>query len=345
MRCSAVTGPVFAGHDRPGHAESHDRLVQVIAALPPGLAIHEPAAAARADLERVHQPGYLDWLERQCRKHADFCFVGEYAAPGGYVDQNSFVAGFIDQNTYINPCSYDVAVHAAGSSVLAMERALSGECCFALVRPPGHHAGAANAMGFCLLNNIAVAAGAALSSADRVAIVDWDAHHGNGTQEIFSADDRVLYCSVHDRDAFPRTGGADETGNGPGAGLTLNVPLPGGSGIAEYACAFSGVILPALARFRPDLVLVSAGQDMLADDPLGGMKLLPPDAGWMAARVLETAGSPLALVLEGGYGPSHGEAVRHIFSALGGNRYEREIPAAGRATQELVARLRHLHRL
>ena len=343
MTCSAITGPVFRDHDCEGHVECHARLVSIRAGLPEGIPVHPPVAASDADLERVHRRGYLAWLKRQCRKNADFCFLDDYTLTGGYMEQNRFVRGYIDPNTYVNPCSYEVATFAAGSAAAAVDRALSGEPCFALVRPPGHHAGSTNAMGFCLLNNAAVAAGYARTAVDRVAIVDWDNHHGNGTQEIFYADDRVLYCSVHQEDSFPHTGAAEETGTGRGTGTTINVPLPGKSTVAEYWCAFTRIVIPALRRFRPSLILISAGQDMLADDPVGGMKLTPADTGLLASLVRAADPDiPLALVLEGGYGPSHPDAIRCIFEALGGDEMA---GPPGPALPAVRDRVRHIARL
>jgi len=347
MDVSAISGPIFKNHDCKGHAECHDRLVSVLEDLPAGIPIHEPVPATRSQLERVHVPGYLTWLERQCVKHVDFCSLDDYVYTGGYFENNQLVPGYLDPNTYINPCSYEVATYAAGSAAAAAGYALSGERCFALVRPPGHHAGADQAMGFCLLNNAAVAAADALETVDRVAIVDWDAHHGNGTQNIFYADDRVLYCSTHQKDFFPHTGFPEETGSGAGTGFTINAPLERISGIEDYACVFSEVFAPALARFRPDLVIISAGQDILADDPLGSMDIHPGDFGLLTTMVLEAADSPAALVLEGGYGPSHATAVRTIFGALKGD--PPSVKAAGgtpgKGTLETVSLLKKIHDL
>ena len=166
------------------------------------------------------------------------------------------------------------------------------------------------------LNNAAIAAAWALLRVARVAIIDWDVHHGNGTQHIFYDTDRVLYCSVH-RSLFPGTGSREETGAGAGEGSTVNVPLTPGSGRDASREAFDGVILPATESFDPDLILISAGQDPLADDPLGGMRLQPPDFGMFTKRVCSIAKKPPALVLEGGYGPSHGEAIAEILRVLG----------------------------
>ena len=144
-----------------------------------------------------------------------------------------------------------MATHAAGSAIAAVERTLDGESCFALVRPPGHHAAAAWAMGFCLINNTAIAAAKALTLVDRVAIIDWDVHHGNGTQDIFYNNGRVLYCSTHQEDAFPHTGHIEETGTGSGTGFTINAPLPRKSTIADYSFVFKEVFLPGNCPHGP----------------------------------------------------------------------------------------------
>jgi acetoin utilization deacetylase AcuC-like enzyme len=171
-------------------------------------------------------------------------------------------------------------------------------------------------MGFCLLNNAAIAAAWALQEVARVAIIDWDVHHGNGTQAIFYDTDRVLYCSVHRAPFYPGTGSREETGTGAGEGFTVNVPLPSRSGSDEYLRAFGDEIIPAVRSFDPDLILVSAGQDPLADDPLGGMNLEPGDFGMFTKLVCTVARIPPVIVLEGGYGPSHGEAIMEILRAL-----------------------------
>jgi len=344
MKCSVISGPVFQYHNRPGHIECWDRLYAVLRDLPAGVTVSAPAAADKIDLLRVHQPGYLAWLRRQCTLRSAYDTVDEFGCTGGYFSGNLYIPGFLDANTYLTPRSYEVATFAAGSAIAAAHRALDGESCFALVRPPGHHAASDWAMGFCIVNNAAIAAAEALTSVDRVAIVDWDVHHGNGTQEIFYADNRVFYCSVHAEGIFPHSGNADECGVGLGKGYTLNAPLPLGSTLGDYACVFSDLILPALERFGPDLVIVSAGQDALRDDPAGGMNLAPGDYGILAGMLID-AGTVPAFVLEGGYGQSHPEAVRAILEAVAGHREQEPVPAPSDAVRERVGRLRELHRL
>ena len=345
VKCSAITGQVFAQHNRSGHVECQDRLSGIIAHLPSGIPIREPVIANREDVSRVHHPGYLKWLEHQCIQNVDYSYLDEFGCSGGYFAQNTFIAGFIDPNTYINPLSYEVALYAAGSSIAAMERALDGEHCFALVRPPGHHAAANWAMGFCLLNNAAIAAAKALTHVDRVAIIDWDNHHGNGTQDIFFGNDRVLYCSVHEEDVFPHTGAFEETGTGAGKGCTVNAPLQRGCTIGDYNAIFSEIFLPIIERQKPGCVIISAGQDILADDPVGNMALMPRDIGYLTGRILDTLHLPLALILEGGYGPSQPYAVASIFSALKGAREERDLPPPLQNTRTRLALLKKIHRL
>jgi acetoin utilization deacetylase AcuC-like enzyme len=216
--------------------------------------------------------------------------------------------GYLDPDTYVSADSVETARLAAGSLIVMVDAMLDGEVAkgVALLRPPGHHARPAKAMGFCLINNIAVAAAHARARGlERVAVVDWDVHHGNGTQEIFWADPHVLYVSTHQAPFYPGTGAVDETGLGEGEGYTVNLPLAAGGGDAVYVSAFERVVLPVLEDYAPDLVLVSAGFDASARDPLAQMELSPGAFGWMArelARVAErSAGGRIALVLEGGY--------------------------------------------
>ncbi|HZD42851.1 MAG TPA: histone deacetylase, partial [Methanomicrobiales archaeon] len=234
----------------------------------------------------------------------------------------------------------EVALYAAGSTIAAMERALDGENSFALVRPPGHHAESNRAMGFCLLNNAAIAAAKALESVDRVAIVDWDVHHGNGTQQIFYASSRVLYCSVHQWNAFPNSGRTDERGVGEGVGYTINVPIAAGCSGADYSLVFSDIFVPAIERFRPDALIVSAGQDILFDDPLGEERVRPQDLAVLTSLLRDASCLPLALVLEGGYGPSHGEAISQIFCGLSRKCQPPERESCKESTRSTVSQVK-----
>lgn len=320
MTCGIVTGKIFCHHHLPGHPEGRDRLQLALTGVPGAARRLDPVMAEQEDLERVHERGYLAWLKGIA--------TGEC---------------YIDFNTYICPDSFEVARYAAGSAIRAAEEALDGHSCFALVRPPGHHAGPGRASGYCLLNNVAIAAARALESVDRVAIVDWDLHHGNGTQEIFYSSDRVLFCSVHQAWGFPGSGGVEETGTGVGRGYTLNSPLGHGAGIADYRLVFGEVFCPALERFRSDLLIISAGQDALVDDPKAVMRLSPGDYGILTRMLMEATDLPLALALEGGYGPSLGKAVAAIFQALGGRSLDEEQGGeACQSTRELVRILKKL---
>ena len=240
--------------------------------------------AQREALAAVHDPAYLDHLR-------------EMSAAGG---------GYLSLDTAVGAGSWEAASLASGAACSAVESALAGETAFAIARPPGHHAGRDYGMGFCLTNHAAVAAGHALSRGlERVAILDWDVHHGNGTQDIFYGDASVLYLSVHQSPFYPGTGAVGEVGEGEGLGFTVNVPLPAGSGEDLYTAAFAGVFLPVLREFGPGMILVSAGFDAHVDDLLGGMDLGSDSFGRFAALISalssELGAAPPAFVLEGGY--------------------------------------------
>jgi acetoin utilization deacetylase AcuC-like enzyme len=244
-----------------------------------------PRAATDEELARVHDPRFVDALAKLRNRR-----------------------GYLDPDTYVSPESVDVARLAAGSLVAMVDAMIDGPESkgVALLRPPGHHARPAQAMGFCLLNNVAVAAAHARArGVARVAIVDWDVHHGNGTQEMFWSDPSVLYVSTHQFPFYPGTGDVDEVGEADGTGYTVNVPLAAGGGDAVYASAFERILLPVLEAYAPELVLVSAGFDASARDPLAQMQLSGEAFGWMAreiARVTATSSrGRMGLVLEGGY--------------------------------------------
>jgi len=336
MKCSVVTGSVYDLHDCPGHPESAGRLRAVVSALPSGIPTLIPEAATESDLERIHPRGYLSWLRNLSPEP-----VSLSATPVPIPYQ----PWFIDSDTYVTPWSYGVATYAAGAACMAVDRALSGESCFALVRPPGHHALPSWAMGFCLINNAAVAAAKGRQSVTRIAIVDWDLHHGNGTEEAFRKADTVLYCSVHAEGLFPRSGAATDTGSGSGRGYTVNAPLLPGSGIGDIAHVFSDLFLPVIDRFRPDLLIVSAGQDMLFDDPLSVMQLHAEDYGTLTGMLLDATSLPAAFILEGGYGPSHPASINAIIDAVKGKRTKDPLPAPADATRARVRLFRKLHGL
>jgi acetoin utilization deacetylase AcuC-like enzyme len=212
-------------------------------------------------------------------------------------------------DTYIMPGSWEAARMAAGAAATAVEAVLTGQVsnAFALIRPPGHHATPSQPMGFCLLNNIAIAARHALDAlgVERVAIVDFDVHHGNGTQDCFYDDGRVLFCSTHASPLYPGTGAADDLGIEDGYGATLNLPLPYETGDVGFQLIYDQVVLPALRRFAPQLILVSAGYDAHWDDPLGPLSLSIDGYAALTQRLValadEFCGGKIVLVLEGGY--------------------------------------------
>ena len=215
--------------------------------------------------------------------------------------------GQIDGDTYVNASSFDAACRAAGAAVSAAKAALEGaDLSVAFVRPPGHHATPSRAMGFCLFNNIAIAAREMIQRhrLERVLILDWDVHHGNGTQDIFYDDAQVFFISIHQYPLYPGTGSWEEQGSGDGMGSTLNVPLPAGVGDAGYLLTFEKIIEPAIAAFKPQLILLSAGFDAHWLDPLASMNLTVQGYHRMATRLRSAAaavGAPIAVMLEGGY--------------------------------------------
>jgi acetoin utilization deacetylase AcuC-like enzyme len=269
-----------------GHPERPARLgavrLGITDAVGDDLLRLEPRTATLQELSRVHHPAYLDALET-------------LSVSGG---------GTLDADTPVSAGSWATARLAAGAGLAAVEAVGSarGGPAFVAVRPPGHHAGPARGMGFCLLNNIAIAATALADAGERVLIVDWDVHHGNGTQEVFWDDPRVLFVSLHQSSLYPGTGARSETG-GPGApGLTVNLPFPPGTQGDAVLDALNG-ITGSVEAFAPTRVLVSAGYDAHRDDPLANLALSSDDYGRLAERVARFAGGPelLTLFLEGGY--------------------------------------------
>ncbi len=285
-----IGGEVFGDHlTPPGHPERVERaeVMDVVADAfrSRGGTVMAPRAATRDELLRVHTARHLDTI----------------AGTSGR-------AVALDPDTFTSPESHAVALLAAGAALQAVELVVEGSArrALCLVRPPGHHAESARAMGFCLYNNAAAAAAHAIARGfSRVAIVDYDVHHGNGTQEIFYRDPRVLYVSTHQFPYYPGTGAAGEVGLGSGAGKTVNIPLDAGATDGDYALVFEKVVVPVLDQFKPELVIVSAGFDAHERDPLGGMRM--SDAGFRhlnreLCRVADAcSGGRLMAVTEGGY--------------------------------------------
>lgn len=270
----------------PGHPERVERahVFDVVATgfRQRGGTILDPVAATREQLARVHSEEYLDLIASTAGKPS-----------------------MLDADTFTSPESHEIALLAAGATVQAAEHALrTGEPAAALVRPPGHHAERDKAMGFCLYNNVAVAAAQALASGvDRVAIVDIDVHHGNGTQWTFYSDPRVLYISSHQFPFYPGSGAADEVGHGDGRGLTVNLPLEAGATDADYDLVYREVAIPVLTQFAPGLTLISAGFDAHEADPLASMRMTTAGYARIVRRLTRAAraSGALAVVTEGGY--------------------------------------------
>lgn len=290
MSLIVIASERFAEHlTPPGHPESPERAEVMDAVAQEwrerGGEVVAPRLATREQLSRVHSTGHL-------RRMAET--VGVSVA--------------LDPDTYTSPDTHDCALLSAGAAIDAVERVMSGTHAraFALSRPPGHHAERDRAMGFCFFNNVAVAAAHARTlGARRVAIVDYDVHHGNGTQHIFEAEPDVLYISTHQYPYYPGTGDSHEIGTGAAAGTTVNLAMEVGSTDDDYRLVFDEVVEPVLRQFKPDLLLVSAGFDAHEHDPLGGMRLTTPAFGAMTAALRAIAEDVckgrLVLVTEGGY--------------------------------------------
>jgi acetoin utilization deacetylase AcuC-like enzyme len=276
----------------PGHPDTPERLVAIETELSArgwlGWERREAPAASEAELELIHSPRLIESIRELCRA-------------GG---------GAVDPDTAVGEASWRAALHAAGGACAVSRALLGGEArlAFSAARPSGHHAEPDRAMGFCLLNNVAVAAELAIRElgAARVLVLDWDVHHGNGTAEAFRHRADVLFVSIHQAGIYPGSGHPSDRGCGVGEGYTLNLPVPAGSEEDLWLSLLEDVVSPTALSFDPDLVLVSAGFDAHRDDPLAGCRLRAESFAAMTRRVRELAGqagAPLGLVLEGGYHP------------------------------------------
>lgn len=294
LKSGLVTDPAMRLHDTGhGHPEQPARYSAVMdrlefAGLRDVLTEIRPRPATEDEIALAHTRPYISLVKTEVAQGRDQLSTGD---------------------TVISEHSLEAALLAAGCAISAVDQVFSGAVnnAFCVVRPPGHHASADRGMGFCLFNNVAVAARYAQRKfgAERVAIVDWDVHHGNGTQDIFYEDGSVLFFSTHQSPWYPWTGAPEETGEGRGSGLTVNCPLDGGAGRAQVLYAFQHALLPKLADFRPDLLLISAGFDSRVNDPLGEFTLSDADFAELTLLILEVAdkfaGGRIVSTLEGGY--------------------------------------------
>jgi acetoin utilization deacetylase AcuC-like enzyme len=343
MKVGYVYDPVYLKHDTGYHPENAQRLEAIMAHLTETgllkqLTAIKPRPATTEELTYVHQASYVSRIQ-------------DAASRGG---------GWLDGDTVMSPDSYDAALYAAGGAIEATDAVISGRTnsAFALVRPPGHHATAMAAMGFCLFNNIAIAAQHALKKhkLDKVTIIDFDVHHGNGTQEAFYNNPQALYISTHQYPHYPGTGTVGETGSGAAEGTTVNIPLPGGSGDDEYRQVFEEIIVPVVRRFHPELILVSAGYDLHWKDRLAMMEVSTAGFADMVRYIKnladELCDGKIVITLEGGYNlKALATSVKATFDVLLG-RSDIEDPLGQPERRrvvpdisDLVTRIKEMHKI
>ena len=322
--------PSSLEHNTGAHPEGAGRIPAIETELAArdwlGYEKRDAPAVEAAVLEAVHPPAYIESVRR--------------VSQGG--------GGAFDPDTVASAGSYDAALHAAGGACALVEALAGGEsrAGFCGLRPPGHHAEPQQAMGFCLFNNVAVAARHALDSLglERVFVLDWDVHHGNGTNDIFHASAEVLFCSIHQSPLYPGTGPLSDRGSGPGEGYTLNLPVPPGSGEDEWLSLIQHVALPAARRYEPQLVLISAGFDAHRADPLASCELEAESFAQLALSVRALAdelGAPVGALLEGGYDlDALAASAAAMLEALGGEPRAAHVVESDAGTERALAALR-----
>ena len=340
LRTAILRDDIYLQHiTGDSHPESHHRLEVVYGMLQDEdmqntFRVLSPRPATREELQLNHSSSYIDQVASTAGR--SFCSL--------------------DPDTTTSPKSWEAARMAAGGVLVAVDRVMEGEIenAFALVRPPGHHAESNNGMGFCLFNNIAIAAHYARQKhlLERILIIDWDLHHGNGTQNSFYEDPQVLYFSTHQYPYYPGSGSVDEDGQGKGKGFTVNVPLPGGQGDQDFAAIFKEILKPITSQFKPQLILVSAGYDIYSQDPLGAMDVTPEGFAILTSLIMDMARSScqgrVVITLEGGYHlDGLRDSVKATIKELRGDSILKGSKKEGKessSTEKIIEKVKGLHK-